>query len=393
MHGNAELPRKYVADSAQFSALCRQWQGAESLALDTEFVRTSTFYSNIGLLQIADLHTCYLVDPLRISDWTEFSLLLRDARCCFVIHSCSEDLNLLFTALKVLPARVFDTQLAAAFLNMGYSVSYQSLVSELLGIDVVKDETRSDWLRRPLTDTQIAYAAADVNYLLQLQVLLEQQLQDKGVLAWFADECEQRLCMAPEFEEKKNWQLLYAGFSNAWRLSDEGLGILQALCYWREQEARRRNKPRSWIAKDQDLLGIAMHLAEDENRSLSGLLAAGSVDRRLLDRYGNKLLRLAQSNRSDFASIDRGLLHTPLTAPLRKKLKACQVLVSRKAAELDIAPELLGRKKTLQELIRGFENSGQLSWEGELSGWRRQVLEADFTRVLMGEDQDNNNGS
>ena len=393
MHGNAELPRKYVADSAQFSALCRQWQGAESLALDTEFVRTSTFYSNIGLLQIADLHTCYLVDPLRISDWTEFSLLLRDARCCFVIHSCSEDLNLLFTALKVLPARVFDTQLAAAFLNMGYSVSYQSLVSELLGIDVVKDETRSDWLRRPLTDTQIAYAAADVNYLLQLQVLLEQQLQDKGVLAWFADECEQRLCMAPEFEEKKNWQLLYAGFSNAWRLSDEGLGILQALCYWREQEARRRNKPRSWIAKDQDLLGIAMHLAEDENRSLSGLLAAGSVDRRLLDRYGNKLLRLAQSNRSDFASIDRGLLNTPLTAPLRKKLKACQVLVSRKAAELDIAPELLGRKKTLQGLIRGFENSGQLRWEGELSGWRRQVLEADFTRVLMDENQDNGNGS
>ena len=354
MHGNAELPRKYVADSAQFSALCRQWQGAESLALDTEFVRTSTFYSNIGLLQIADLHTCYLVDPLRISDWTEFSLLLRDARCCFVIHSCSEDLNLLFTALKVLPARVFDTQLAAAFLNMGYSVSYQSLVSELLGIDVVKDETRSDWLRRPLTDTQIAYAAADVNYLLQLQVLLEQQLQDKGVLAWFADECEQRLCMAPEFEEKKNWQLLYAGFSNAWRLSDEGLGILQALCYWREQEARRRNKPRSWIAKDQDLLGIAMHLAEDENRSLSGLLAAGSVDRRLLDRYGNKLLRLAQSNRSDFASIDRGLLNTPLPAPLRKQLKACQCLVSRTAAELEIAPERLWRTDTRRGLLRGL---------------------------------------
>ena len=206
MHGNAELPRIFVDDSAQFGALCRQWQGAESLALDTEFVRTRTFYSNIGLLQIADLDTCYLVDPLRISDWTEFSVLLADSRCCFVIHSCSEDLNLLFTALKVLPARVFDTQLAAAFLNMGYSLSYQSLVSELLGIDVVKDETRSDWLRRPLTDTQISYAAADVNYLLQLQALLEQQLQDKGGLEWFADECEPRIRLTPEFEAIKNSQ-------------------------------------------------------------------------------------------------------------------------------------------------------------------------------------------
>ena len=393
MNGNVELPRIFVDDGAQFSALCRQWQGLENLALDTEFVRTSTFYSNIGLLQIADLDTCYLVDPLRINDWTEFSVLLADSRCCFVIHSCSEDLNLLFTALKVLPARVFDTQLAAAFLNMGYSVSYQSLVSELLGIDVVKDETRSDWLRRPLTDTQISYAAADVNYLLQLQTLLEQQLQDKGILEWFLSECEQRIRVAPQFEEKKNWQSLYAGFSNAWRLSDEGLRILQALCYWREQEARRRNKPRSWIAKDQDLLGIAMYLAEAENGSLSGLLATGSVDKRVLGRYGNKLLRLVHSDRSEFASIDRGLLNTPLTAPLRKKLKACQALVSRKAVELNIAPELLGRKKTLQGLIRGFENSGQLRWEGELSGWRRQVFEADFTRVLMGENQDNGNGS
>ena len=393
MNGNAELPRKFIDDTAQFGALCQKWQGLASLALDTEFVRTSTFYSNIGLLQIADLDTCYLVDPLCISDWTEFSLLLSDSQCCFVIHSCSEDLNLLFTALKVLPAKVFDTQLAAAFLNMGYSVSYQSLVSELLGVHVVKDETRSDWLRRPLTDTQISYAAADVNYLLQLQALLEQQLQDKGVLEWFSAECEQRILLAPKFEEKKNWQSLYAGFRNAWRLSDEGLRNLQTLCYWREQEARRRNKPRSWIAKDQDLLSIAMHLAEAENGSLDGLLAAGSVDERLLDRYGNKLLRLMQSRHSDFSSIDRGLLNPPLTAPLRKKLKACQVLVNLKAAELDIAPELLGRKKYLQELIRGFESSGRIRWEGELSGWRRQVLEGDITLVLMGENQDNGNGS
>lgn len=391
MNDNTALPRKFVDDTAQFSALCQQWQGLEMLALDTEFVRTSTFYSNIGLLQIADLDTCYLVDPLCISDWTEFSLLLSESQCCFVIHSCSEDLNLLFTSLKVLPARVFDTQLAAAFLNMGYSVSYQALVSELLGVDVVKDETRSNWLQRPLTDTQISYAAADVNYLLQLQGLLRQQLQDKGVEEWFHGECEQRIRLAAEFEEKRNWQSLYAGISNAWRLSDAGLRALQALCYWREQEARRRNKPRSWIARDQDLLGIAMHLAENE--SLSSLLVAGSVDKRLLDRYGNKLLRLVQSNSSDFTGIDRELLNTPLTAPLRKKLKACQALVSRKAAELDIAPELLGRKKHLQELIRGFENSGQLCWEGELSGWRRQVLEADITRVLLGEHRDNTNGS
>lgn len=383
MNARAGQTVTIVDDTERFSSLCRQWQQAEYLALDTEFVRTNTFYSNLGLLQIADSTACYLIDPLCITDWTEFSSLLSESECCFVIHSCGEDLNLLFTFLEVLPTKVFDTQLAAAFLDMGHSVSYQALVSELLGIELAKAETRSDWLRRPLSATQLSYAAADVQFLLEMQKLFRQRLADKGVLEWFYEECEQRLKIAPMFEDKTRWQSLYASISNAWRLSDNGLKILQQLCYWREQEARQRNKPRFWIAKDLDLLNIAIQSSEVDSVSLEVLLENERVDKRLLKRYSEQLLALVQLNNSDFAEIDRGLINTPLTAPWRRKLKSCQLLVASKAEELAVAPELLGRKKQLQELIRGFKNTGELSWEGELAGWRRQILDAGISQILL----------
>jgi len=383
MNASSSKTSRLVDNTEQFSSLCRQWRAAEYLALDTEFIRTNTFYSKLGLLQIADSNACYLIDPLCITDWTKFSSLLSESECCFVIHSCSEDLNLLFTFLKVLPVKVFDTQLAAAFLDMGYSVSYQMLVNELLGIELAKDETRSDWLRRPLSASQLSYAAADVQFLLEIQKLFQQQLADKGVLEWFYQECEQRLKIAPLFEDQSRWQSLYASISNAWRLSDKGLQILQQLCYWREQEARHRNKPRSWIAKDLDLLNIAIQLSEAESVSSAVLLENEHIDKRLIRRYSEKFLALAQGHDSDFIEIDRRLINTPLTPPLRRKLKSCQSFVTSKAQELAVAPELLGRKKQLQELIRSYENTGELCWEGELSGWRRQILDADISRILL----------
>ena len=149
----------------EFEELCSKWRSEKFLAIDTEFIRTNTFYPKLGLLQIADTNNCYLIDPLCISEWSPFAQLLNlDIEFC--IHSCSEDLNLLHTSISMMPREIFDSQLAAAFLGLGYSLSYQGLVKLLLGEEIPKDETRADWLKRPLTDTQLQYAANDVSYLL-----------------------------------------------------------------------------------------------------------------------------------------------------------------------------------------------------------------------------------
>lgn len=304
-----QLPTVIIKDDEAFSALCRDWSEGVTLALDTEFVRTNTFYSNIGLLQLADTNACYLVDPLCIKDWSEFSQLLVNPACSFVIHSCSEDLNLLYTFLGVVPLNLFDTQVAAAFVGMGYSISYQALVNELLGIELDKGETRSDWLRRPLSERQLEYAALDVLYLLELQAMLQAQLEDKGMLGWLQAECDSRVENATGSEQEATWQLIYAGFSNAWRMSDLALSYLQKLCYWREQESRHRNKPRSWIIKDQDLGAIAIHMANAAELSLSELSDVKVSERKLLARNAEKIIALLERDDMALAAVDRAALN------------------------------------------------------------------------------------
>ncbi len=380
------MPIEYISDSATLNLLCRQWQKESFLAIDTEFERTNTFYARVGLLQIADRNSCHIIDPLLIDDWSGLSELLGNPQCTLVMHSCSEDLNLLQTFLGCVPASIFDTQLAAAFLGIGFSISYQALVENLLGIEVAKDETRSDWIKRPLSEKQILYAATDVRYLLQIRDLLNRQLQQRGITDWLRAECDQQLRSAQKIEDESLWESFYVGISNAWRLDAEGLQALQVLCYWREQKARERNKPRSWIVKDGDLMNlcnvIAIHL-RNETLSLDVIFNAEGVDRRFLSRNGSEILTLLSAE-SNLQEVDPELLNKPLSAPLRKKLKLCQQIANEKADELEISPELLGRKKYLLELIRSFDRSGEIQWGGELSGWRRKILEPELTVIMNG---------
>lgn len=378
------VPIQYVSDTATLNALCIEWAGEEFLAVDTEFERTSTFYARIGLLQIADSRCCYLVDPLAIDDWSAFKQLLSTPSCTLVMHSCSEDLSLLQTFLGCLPVSLFDTQLAAAFLGIGFSISYQGLVEQLLGIEVAKDETRSDWIRRPLSDKQIHYAAADVRYLLQIREILASQIAAKGMTEWLQAECNQQLVIAQRLEQESQWQSYYASVSNAWRLSTPGLQALQQLCVWREQKARQRNKPRSWIVKDNDLLSLCEAVSdaiEADEITLEVISNAPGVDSRFLSRNASELCRLLgdSSSRGD---VDPSLLNKPLSAALRKKLKLSKQVANAKAEQLGMSPELLGRKKFLVELLRDFEREGQLQWSGEFASWRRELLEAELTAII-----------
>jgi ribonuclease D len=373
---------EYIESDARFTELCLQLSNSAAIAIDTEFVRTNTFYPQIGLLQLSNGSECYLIDPLAVSDWSCFKSLLSNPSCSFVIHSCSEDLNLLFTYLGVVPAVLFDTQLAASFLGFGFSLSYQNLVEEILSKVIDKNETRSDWLRRPLSSTQTLYAAIDVKYLNQLYTILAEALSDRSITHWFQAECNYQLKLASQSENTQNWKLYYSTVNNAWKLNDSGLGYLQNLCYWREQEARHRNRPRSWIAKDSDLFMIAEYLSSLIDPSAASLFQLKEIDRNFINRYNTILVDVALSNKFQESPINRHDLNKPLSALLRKKLKACKQHANRKAEELNIAPELLGRKKHLLILIKNFEQSGQLCWEGELAGWRRSILESEFNQIM-----------
>ena len=162
------------------------------VGLDSEFIRTRTFFPEPGLYQLADEHgRALLIDPLAIPEddhWLPFSTLLNDPGVAVVMHACSEDLELLLHHLGVAPAGVFDTQLAHAFVSDSYSLGYQNLVATLLGVDLDKHETRSNWRRRPLSDEQIRYAVEDIRYLLPMHDALTESLSSQGRLLWFEEE-------------------------------------------------------------------------------------------------------------------------------------------------------------------------------------------------------------
>ena len=376
-----DMPVDIIRDTDRFAKLCEGWSSLPFIAIDTEFVRTNTFYPKIGLLQIADHSKCYLVDPLSIQDWSCFTNLLANPGCTFVIHSCGEDLNLLNTILGQIPLRIFDTQIAAAFLGLGYSISYQALVAKLFSIDLPKDETRSDWLNRPLSETQLLYAANDACYLLKIQKVLYQQLIAENKLNWLESECAFLLDSSKEAENITNWYSAYASISNAWKLEKQGLQYLQALSYWREDTARKRDKPRYWIAKDVDLFSIAQQMADDSECTLNKVNSLELSDKRLLGKYADQIYKVLKYQNQAFDEVDTKMLNKPLNAAMRVKLKACQQVVKRQSEKLSIAPELLARKKILHEQLWAYKNTGGLIWVGELSAWRREVLEPEFVRI------------
>jgi len=387
---NDSTPMVYVTDTQSLAALCERWSQLDAIAVDTEFMRTDTFYAKLGLLQIGDGQCSFLLDPLEIEDWTPFERLCRNDDVEFIFHSCSEDLSVFLSHFGFLPQRVFDTQLAASFLGLGPSLSYAALVLLRLDQVIEKDVTRSDWLQRPLTAAQQRYAAIDVVHLIELRNQLRDELREKNVSDWFDAECLSLIQTAIDYESEDNWSSLYQSLSNAWRLNERGLILLRALCVWREKEARRRDKPKSWIVKDSDLVEVASSLAVqgelggevDDKHAMIANGALSRVDTNVVKRYASVFAELAAS--CDYtASLDGAIFSAPLSPELRKRLKKLQAVVASTAEEHGIAPEVLARKRHLLAFIHLVDaDPTRLSWPRELSLWKKDLLQATFEDVL-----------
>jgi len=174
----------FITDNSTLNKCCELWNHAPVLALDTEFIRTDTFYPIPALLQIYDGQHCNLLDLTTLNDFSALSAILTNPSIVKVLHSCSEDLEIFENLLKILPRPIFDTQIASAFLGYGFSIGYSRLVKTILDIDPAKDESRSNWLQRPLSPEQVEYAALDVVYLYRVYLHLQQLLKNTDKKIW-----------------------------------------------------------------------------------------------------------------------------------------------------------------------------------------------------------------
>lgn len=360
----------------QLAALCARWHQQAAIAVDTEFMRSDTFYPIAGLLQIGDGQGCYLIDPLAISDLEPLRALLMDPQVTKVLHSCSEDLEVFQRWLGLVPSPLFDTQVAAAFAGLGFGLGYANLVKQLLLIDIPKEETRSDWLQRPLSAAQLKYAALDVAHMLVVYGKLLQILKDSERLTWVQSDCAD---LVDNARRPEDFSTAYHKVGFAWKLRPQELLILKQLCIWRETEARRRDIPRNRLIKEPALWEIARKKIQDRDL----LQRVVDIPSRTLKNDGDTLIQIVTDSLALDESAWPPRLDPPLAqseAPLMKALKTYGRTVAETAG---LPPEILLRKKDYEALVRSGLKGGDYELPERLKGWRYELVGKELLAIAQ----------
>ena len=338
-----------------------------TVGVDTEFMRTDTFYPIPAIYQISADDRVGIVDAQADLDFSGIAELFSSPDVVKVMHACSEDLEVIDVHLGVRPDNLIDNQVAHAFVRPEFSKSYAALVDHYMGIELAKSSTRSDWLRRPLSATQSEYAADDVLHLVPIWTDIADTLEAQNRMSWFEEEMARLL--SPSGTEE-----YYRTIKGIWRLSPSQLAVLRSLVEWREVEARRSDVPRSRTVWDAHLVELAKR-----NRSDIGTLRdvlPPAVCRRYADAIQTAFEQGAQADD----------LPEQLPAPLSSKqagvVRALRAIAGEIAQDLGLAVELLGRKRDVERCLRHFEQERELpAWFGE---WRIDLMGERFIAVLNG---------
>ncbi|MCF6300637.1 MAG: hypothetical protein L3J52_05915 [Proteobacteria bacterium] len=318
-------------------------------AVDTEFERTRTFYLNPALLQLMVSGHAYLVDLAQ----TEQIDRLFNQLNSIIIHSGSEDIELWLQFSDNLPRYIFDTQVAASLCGFNLHTSYQGLVKSLLGIEIDKSESRSDWLHRPLSDKQISYAIQDIVHLPAMKQILEKQLNEKGMSALF-----EHLMM--ELKQKVSQDVhigkIFLKILKSDRLSLINQKRLWRLLIWRDKMAKKRNRPRNWILNPQQMSFIVKSVHEP------GDFSGGKFHEKFIEYNAKDII----NNLDDSENIEDDELPrmVKLTQSQGANFQNMRAKLQQLCETAQMPPSLIANKEQLKRLA--FEDKSL----DDLAAWR-----------------------
>lgn len=350
----------WIADARELAQAVRDLEDQPRIAFDTEFMRVSTLLPRLALLQIQSARGALLIDPLALEDFSPLADAFSDPRPK-VAHSVSEDLIALATRLPPPLGNLFDTQIAAAFAGFGYGIGYQALVREALGIELPKDQTRSDWTKRPLAAQQLEYAAADVEHLAPLHDLLGERLLVAGRLTWCEEECKRVLAggsIRSPLGDDAHWRL-----PAAWRHGAPAQIRMRRLLAWREDTAIRLDRPRPWVLDDATIVA----LATAESWGVEGVAAAVRGLRSCPRSEHGALSELLAVPANDEERAALRPAPSPPDRAAEKRTQALRDAVAKRAEELGVPAPLLASRRLLDAAVAGQPLD-------ELRGWRAQAL-------------------
>ena len=342
----------------QFTMMCSE---SPVITVDTEFARVNTYYPEVGLIQIFNGEQCFLIDPISLPDLKPLRRLMLSPSIIKVFHSCSEDLEVFQHAMGLIPNPIFDTQIGAALLGIGFSASYQSLVGHYLGIELSKYETRSDWLKRPLTENQLKYAALDVVHLYDVYNAELEALSEADRLGWASEECSR---LGSQIATMVDPQQFYKKIRGAGALNRLQLNVLRSLSSWRELIAREKNIPRNRVLDQKALLAIA----KVPLSSIAELQKVGGFTSKQVRMYSDDIFRVLEEAWIQEEQFCPQLIPRSSGAVNSSHLQRLKQVVRERAESLNVSPEFLAKRRHMEELLRTNE------LPKELDGWRKDVI-------------------
>jgi len=363
-----------LTDTASLAAFCKRLAGTPFVTVDTEFMRETTYWAKLCLIQVAGPDEAHCIDPLAPGmDLAPFHALLADPSILKVFHAGRQDLEIFFHATGTMPTPIFDTQVAAMVCGFGDQVGYETLVAKLAGAQLDKSQRFTDWSLRPLTDRQIKYALADVTHLRKVYTILSKTLADTGRVAWLQEELATLTDPATyRNEPPEAWRRIKARTR-----SPRLLAILQALAAWRETTAQTHDTPRQRVAKDDALLELAASQpssVDDIKRSrlakplasskyVDGVLAAVAAGRAVPD---NQCPRIERDDSWDNQ------------AP-RAVVELLKLLLKTRSETHHVAQRLIATSEEIEALAQS-----DTADVPALHGWRRELFGDDALKLKHG---------
>ena len=349
------MPNFLINTDIKLQNIITNLKDSSVIGLDTEFIRESTYYPQLALLQLSDNYNNYCIDILEIQDNQPIADLLGNEDIIKVIHSSKQDLEVLYHYFGCYPINLFDTQIAYNLLSPEISISYSNLVKKYCNIELKEGSWRTDWLKRPLSDEKIEYAANDVKYLIKLYEILKNELILNDRLDWFMEEQIIDLKMSniitdPELSWKK--------INLPSNLQSSQLDNIKILSKWREQKAIENNLPKRWIFSDSELIKIVTAKTDKLDYVLKNIKYSPNTE----DENFIKSIIGLKCNEEMISkkSMDPSLYNL--------RASKCQKTLEEVCLKYNIASTLIANKRELDSYARGNMNVKFLS------GWRFKIF-------------------
>ena len=369
----AENKLRYIDTQAELQEFCAKLKALSYITIDTEFVREQTYYPKLCLIQIATDREIACIDPLAIDDLSPLSDILQCTDLLKVFHAARQDIEAFYHLFNECPQPVFDTQIAASLLGHPDQVGYANLVEKILGVQLDKKHTRTDWSKRPLSDAQLKYAADDVRYLRDIYPVIMEKLEQTGRQDW----------LKADFEFLTSKETYTLDMGNLWKkvsghqkLKRKQLTVLNELAKWREHTAQKADKPRKWILSDDALVTLAIHTPESEGDINNIRLGKQGLS----DKNKNRILKVIQQALS---IPEENWISLPKFTKLTTKqscLVDAMICIARDACNKNnVAMASVTTRKELEKYIVQPDSKPTV-----MKGWRYQIAGKELERFLNG---------